>query len=219
MRGLARPYSPAEVYRAYLAQSDVFIGLYWQRYGHLVPGARVSGLEEEFELSGGLPRLLYVKAPAPDREPRVADLLARIKEESSTSYRHFHTPAELGRLVRDDLAVLLSERFVGGAAQAAAPAPAAARGRPLPVSTTSLLGRERAIDDVAGLVERSAARLVTLTGPGGVGKTRLAVAVGERLRDRFGAGTVFVPLDTATEPELALAAVGRMAGADLARTG
>ena len=55
--------------RAYLAQADVFIGLYWQRYGQLVPGTQVSGLEEEFDLSGGLPRLLYVRAPAPDREP------------------------------------------------------------------------------------------------------------------------------------------------------
>src|SRR2546421_11341985 len=83
----ARPYPPAELYRAYLAQSDVFIGLYWQRYGQLVPGAQVSGLEEEFGLSGELPRLLYVKASAPDREPRLTDLLARIKEESSASYR------------------------------------------------------------------------------------------------------------------------------------
>jgi len=218
----ARPYSPAEVYRAYLAQSDVFIGLYWQQYGKPAPGAQVSGLEEEFELSGGLPRLLYVKAPAPEREPRLADLLARIRAESSVSYRYFRTPAELGRLVRDDLAVLLSERFAGGAGQATATAPssAAVRGlRSLPVSTTSLLGRDQAIDEVAGLVARSGARLVTLTGPGGVGKTRLAVAAGERLRDRFGGGTVFVPLDTATEPGLALAAVGRMAGADLARTG
>ena len=124
-------------------------------------------------------------------------------------------------MVRDDLAVLLSERFAAaGRAAAAAPSSVAARGlRPLPVSTTSLLGRDRAIDEVAGLVERSGARLVTLTGPGGVGKTRLAVAAGERLRDRFGGGTVFVPLDTVTEPGLALAAVGRMAGADLARTG
>jgi hypothetical protein len=64
----ARPYPPREVYRQYLAQSDVFIGLYWQRYGQPAPGARVSGLEEEFDLSGGLPRLLYVKTPAPDRE-------------------------------------------------------------------------------------------------------------------------------------------------------
>jgi predicted ATPase len=62
-------------------------------------------------------------------------------------------------------------------------------------------------------------RLVTLTGPGGVGKTRLAVAVGERLRDRFDAGTVFVPLESVTDPRLVLAAIGRMAGADLTRTG
>ncbi len=215
----ARPYPPAELYRAYLAQSDVFVGLYWQRYGQLVPGAQVSGLEEEFSLSGGLPRLLYVKGPAPDREPRLADLLARIREEASASYRHFRTPGELGRLVRDDLAVLLSERFaVGG--QAAAPSPASGRGpRPLPVSTTSLLGRERDIEEVAGLAGQPAVRLVTLTGPGGVGKTRLAVAVGERLRERFGAGTVFVPLDAVTDPGLVLAAIGRAAGVGLAGAG
>ena len=216
----ARPYPPAEVYRAYLAQADVFIGVYWQRYGQLVPGRQVSGLEEEFDLSGGLPRLLYVKGPAPDREPRLAELLARIKEESSASYRHFRTPAELGRLVRDDLAVLLSERFAATAQAAAAAPRAGGRGpRPLPVSTTSLLGRERAIDEVAGLVESPEVRLVTLTGPGGVGKTRLAVAVGERLRDRFGAGTVFVPLEAVTDPGLVLAAIGRAAGADLAGAG
>jgi predicted ATPase len=217
----ARPYPPTEVYRAYLAQADVFIGLYWQRYGQVVPGARVSGLEEEYDLSGGLPRLLYVKSLAPDREPALADLLARIKGESSASYRYFRSPAELGRLVRDDLAVLLSERFAAAGSQAAAAASAQAgdRGpRPLPVTTTSLLGREEAVGEVAGLVERPGVRLVTLTGPGGVGKTRLAVAVGERLRDRFAAGTVFVPLEAVTDPGLALRGIGRAAGADLAGT-
>jgi predicted ATPase len=217
----ARPYPPPEVYRAYLAQSDVFIGLYWQRYGQLVPGLQVSGLEEEFDLSGRLPRLLYVKGPAPDREPRLADLLTRIRDASLASYRHFRTAAELGRLVRDDLAVLLSERFAaGGRAAGRAPTPPGVHssGR-LPASTTSLFGRERAIDEVTGLVERPGARLVTLTGPGGVGKTRLAVAAGERLRDRFGGGTVFVPVETVTDPGLVLTVVGRVAGADLSRTG
>src|SRR5262245_38271953 len=57
----ARPHPPRELYRAYLAQSDVFIGLYWQRYGQVGPGMEVSGLEEELELSRGMPRLLYVK--------------------------------------------------------------------------------------------------------------------------------------------------------------
>ena len=218
----ARPYPPREVYQQYLAQSDVFIGLYWQRYGQPPPGARVSGLEEEFELSRDLPRLLYIKAPAPDREPRLTELLARIREEASASYRHFRTPAELGLLVRDDLAVLLSERFAaaGGRAAGGAPTPAGARssGR-LPVGTTSLFGRERAIDEVAGLVESPGVRLVTLTGPGGVGKTRLAVAAGQRLGDRFGAGTVFVPLEAVTDPGQVLAAIARAAGADLAGTG
>ena len=124
--------------------------------------------------------------------------------------------------MRDDLAVLLSERFAAAAGQAAAaaPSPARARGhRPLPVSTTSLLGRERAVDEVAGLLERPEVRLVTLTGPGGVGKTRLAVAVGERLRDQFDAGTVFVPLAAVTQPAKVLDGIARAVGADLAATG
>jgi hypothetical protein len=61
----ARPYPPRELYRAYVAQSDVFIGLYWRRYGRVGPGTEISGLEEELELAraGALPRLLHVKMP------------------------------------------------------------------------------------------------------------------------------------------------------------
>ena len=209
----ARPHPPRALYQAYLAQSDVFVGIYWQRYGEVSGGMEVSGLEEEFLLSGteGLPRLLYVKAPAPDREPRLAELLARIREEAS--YRRFSTPAELGRLVRDDLAALLSERF---AARSAAPAAPSSPGlRRLPVGTTSLVGREQAIDEVAGLLGRPEVRLVTLTGPGGVGKTRLALAASERLRDRFDE-VVFAPLETAARPEQALAVIARAVGASLA---
>jgi predicted ATPase len=164
-----------------------------------------------------------VKGPAPDREPQLAGLLARIREEASVSYRHFRTPAELGRLVRDDLAALLSERFAAASEGGAAPAPsprAAARGpRPLPVSMTSLVGREQAIDEVTGLLGQAQVRLVTLTGPGGVGKTRLAVATGERLRDRYAAGTAFVPLAAVSDPGLVLDGIGRAVGADLAGTG
>jgi Domain of unknown function (DUF4062) len=161
----ARPHPPRELYRAYLAQSDVFIGLYWQRYGQVVPGMEISGLEDEFERSRELPRLLYVKAPAPDRESRLTDLLAHIREEAS--YRSFRTAAELARLVRDDLATLLSERFAAGRSP-----PATRSRRSLPNATTSLFGREEAIDEVTGLLQRPGAALVTLTGPGGIGKTR-----------------------------------------------
>src|SRR6185437_6673525 len=124
-------------------------------------------------------------------------------------------PAEVHRR---PLPVRRGQPYAAGR-QAAAGTPLGARVPcPLPVGMTSLLGREQAIGEVTDLVERSGERLVTLTGPGGVGKTRLAVAVGERQVDRFGAGTVFVPLDTVTDPGLVLPAIGRMAGADLART-
>jgi hypothetical protein len=66
----ARPHPPRDLYRAYLAQSDVFIGLYWQRYGQLGPGMEVSGLEEEFELSGSLPRNAVCQGAR--AEPRAA---------------------------------------------------------------------------------------------------------------------------------------------------
>src|SRR3984957_14482063 len=107
----ARPHPPRQVYRDYLAQSQVFVGVYWQSYGSVAPGEAVSGLEDEYLLSAGLPRLIYIKSPAPGREPRLAELLARIQDEGGLSYRHFSDPAELQQLVENDLAVLLSERF------------------------------------------------------------------------------------------------------------
>jgi predicted ATPase len=208
----ARPHPPRDLYRAYLGQSDIFVGLYWQDYGRISPGMEISGLEEEFELSADLPRLLYAKMPAPDREPGLEHLISRIRRDAS--YRKFETTDELGRLVRDDLATLLSERFAAGRTVEAGHGSVRQPSRSLPAGTTSLVGRGRDIDEVASLIELPDVRLVTLTGPGGVGKTRLAVAVAERLRGRFGA-TVFVPLETIAEPEQVLAAIGRAVGADL----
>jgi class 3 adenylate cyclase len=352
------------------------------------------------------PLLHGIKTPAPDREPRLAGLLARVKQAASNSYRYFRTPAELGRLVRDDLATLLSERFavssqavapgsvppprspmtalptgtvtflftdiegstrllqrlgdgyvavrdayaailrraiqqsggvevgtegdslfvafrspvgaveatvaaqralaahdwpmegplrvrmglhtgegiLGGdnylgldvhrAARIAAaghggqvlisaatrglvsnalpqgvalrdlgrhrlkdialpehlydlvieglpadfPPPRTQRARPatLPVQLTSLVGREEEIAEVTRLLDRT--RLLTLSGPGGVGKTRLALAVGERLGVRLDAGVVFVPLVGVTRSEQVLAGIARAVGADVGGT-
>ena len=117
----ARPHPPQELYRAYLAQSDIFIGLYWQRYGWVGPGMDISGLEDEFRLSGSLPRLIYLKTPAPDLEPRLAAMIAQLQADATASYRTFKTPRELGRLVREDLATLLSERFAATASRPASP--------------------------------------------------------------------------------------------------
>ena len=47
----ARPHPPRSMYRAYLAQSQVFVGIYWQRYGWVAPGMEISGLEDEYRLA------------------------------------------------------------------------------------------------------------------------------------------------------------------------
>jgi Domain of unknown function (DUF4062) len=75
----ARPHPPRSMYRAYLAQSQVFVGIYWQRYGWVAPGMEISGLEDEFRLAAGKPMLLYVKRPAPEQEPRLAAMLDGIR--------------------------------------------------------------------------------------------------------------------------------------------
>ena len=168
----ARPYPPRPVYRAYLAQSQVFVGIYWQSYGWVPPGEQISGLEDEYRLSEELPRLIYVKTPAPDREPQLTRMLAGIRDEGAVSYQHFSDPAELQQLVENDLAVLLSERFeITGSGHGAADGAPLAGAVPVPV--TPLVGREREVAAVEDLVVREGVRLVTLTGPGGVGKTRL----------------------------------------------
>src|SRR5690348_12715391 len=95
----ARPYPPRELYRAYLAQSDIFIGLYWQRYGWVAPDMTISGLEDEYLLSGQRPKLIYVKKPAPHVEPGLQALLGRIRDAGDTSYKSFATPRELRELI------------------------------------------------------------------------------------------------------------------------
>ena len=47
----ARPHPPQQLYRAYLDQSDVFVGVYWQQYGWIAPGEEISGLEDEYRLA------------------------------------------------------------------------------------------------------------------------------------------------------------------------
>ncbi|TDD18980.1 tetratricopeptide repeat protein, partial [Kribbella turkmenica] len=68
----------------------------------------------------------------------------------------------------------------------------------LPASATPLIGRERDRTRLAETFRAPGVRLVTLTGPGGAGKTRLAVSAAERLATGFGNGVYFVPLAAVT---------------------
>ncbi len=49
----ARPHAPRDLYAAYVGQSDIFVGIYWQSYGWVAPGTAISGIEDEFELGQG----------------------------------------------------------------------------------------------------------------------------------------------------------------------
>src|SRR5215210_4825917 len=72
----------------------------------------------------------------------------------------------------------------------------------LPLQPTPLVGREREVAEITGRVRSEEVRLLTLTGPGGTGKTRLALQAAADLLEDFEDGVFFVALPTITDPEL-----------------
>jgi predicted ATPase len=82
----------------------------------------------------------------------------------------------------------------------------------LPRPTSSFVGRRREVDEVVTIL-RDGARLVTLAGPGGAGKTRLAVEVATDLVPDFSAGVFWVALATIRDPELVMGTVANTLGA------
>jgi predicted ATPase/DNA-binding CsgD family transcriptional regulator len=81
-----------------------------------------------------------------------------------------------------------------------------------PVPLTSLLAREREIASVSALLRRDDVRLLTLTGAGGVGKTRLAIAVANELAGTFPDGISFVSLASVRQAELVPSAIAHALG-------
>jgi hypothetical protein len=107
----ARPHPPRDLYSAYLDQSHIFLGIYWNSYGWVAPGSEISGLEDEYRLCGNKkPKLIYVKQ-SDERQDKLKELLSDIERSESACYQKFSTAEELQKLIENDLSVLLSEIF------------------------------------------------------------------------------------------------------------
>jgi predicted ATPase/class 3 adenylate cyclase len=87
----------------------------------------------------------------------------------------------------------------------------------LPLQPTPFLGREKEVDAVQQLLLRDSSRLVTLTGPGGIGKTRLALQVAAELTEHFRDGTWFVSLAPLSDPDLVIPTISQALGLPEAR--
>ncbi|HSJ84106.1 MAG TPA: DUF4062 domain-containing protein [Acidimicrobiia bacterium] len=102
--------TPPDLGGPVLESSDTFVGIYWQSYGWVTEDSPVSDLEQEYHRSAGLPRLVYVKEPATEREEGLTRLLDRIGADGVTP-RSFESPGELAEMLVEDLAALTAEQF------------------------------------------------------------------------------------------------------------
>jgi AAA ATPase domain/Domain of unknown function (DUF4062) len=192
---------------AYLRQSDVFVGIYGQQYGWIAPGQEISGLEDEYIAASGKPKLVYVQSAAPERDSRLVEMLRRIQSDG-LSFRTFARAEELSSLIADDLAVLLSERF--DQVSESRDSGSWPRRWHLPVPVSRFVGRNRELQQLRDLVTDSAVRLVTLVGPGGIGKTRLALEVAAAERDFD--GVAMIQLEEVSSADLVTSVIASSLG-------
>jgi len=126
-----------------------------------------------------------------------------------------------GRALQElERAILAQDPTLDWTPAAAAASQPAAAGKPtpgrrpgtLPVPPTPFVGREREVDEIVELLHRNHVRMVTLTGPGGTGKTRLALRGAAELVESFGYGIFFVALAPILDPALVHASIAEVLG-------
>jgi predicted ATPase len=196
----ARPHPPRALYRAYLEQSHIFLAVYWKSYGWIAEDMDISGIEDEYRLAEGMPKLIYIKDQGTDRDPRLKELIGKIQADDAGSYKYFTDPAELRDLIENDLALFLTERFQQSLAEPAEEE--RVREPNLPALVNLFVGREHERAVLDRMVFDDEVRLVTLTGPGGIGKSRLALEFAASVHGRFSDGAYLIRLQAISDPDL-----------------
>lgn len=216
----ARPHPPRDLYSAYLDQSHIFLGIYWNNYGWVAPGASISGLEDEYRLCGvKKPKLIYVKR-ATERQSKLQELLSDIEKSETACYQTFSDAGELLKLIENDLSVLLSESFENALSARQSKAndddawstSSHHRFEEIPNLRSEIYGRGEDLAKVTELLVKPGVGLLTLLGAGGTGKTTLSVHIAHAVKDQFMDGVIFVPLAPVTDYRLVGATIAGILG-------
>ncbi len=141
-----------------------------------------------------------------------AELEAEPDAETTALYERIRTSVKAGRPLE---AAVDQPTRAGEERGAGATGPAGRQAEPLlPSPATPFVGREAELAQIEALLGDPACRLLTLLGPGGIGKTRLAIEAARRAAGRFRDGVAFIPLASVLDPDLILAAVADALGLD-----
>jgi predicted ATPase/serine/threonine protein kinase len=148
----------------------------------------------------------------PEISPKLEEIInkalekdRRLRYQSAAEIR-----TDLSRLKRDFDAARITVSAVEvrtGTTGKSASMPTEPRPINLPLPRTKLVGREKEVASARALLLRPDARLVTITGPGGIGKTRLAVEIARGLAEDFPGGIHFIPLSALSDPMLVPSAI------------
>ena len=164
-----------------------------------------------------LPELERLIVEAPLREHVCAQLMLALyrggrQADALEAYQHARTTLvdELGIEPGPELQ-RLERQILNQDPELAAPSASFAAAR-LPTPPTRLIGREQELAEARRLLLREDVRQLTLTGPGGIGKTRLALELARGTANRFPDGVFFVPLASLADPELVLPTLARAVG-------
>lgn len=181
----ARPYPPRNMYKAWLEQSNIYIGMFWESYGWIAPGMSISGIEDEYKIAKDIakeikiPRLVYIKEPSNNREEKLKNLIETIQSDQDIVFQSFSTKEKLYELIKENITAVLTERFI-------CVEKGIKSGKSINyLDAVKVLMQQRGYLDRFAIV-RDILKLVSVEGKilffgkPGMGKTFLAVAIGQK---------------------------------------